>query len=1045
MLSVKEISKTYVPKKGVPVKALDNVSLSFADKGLVFILGKSGSGKSTLLNIMGGLDIADSGEFIIKGRSSKDFKAADFNAYRNTCVGFIFQEYNILEEFSVGENIAMALEFQGRAADSETMDNILKEVDLEGYAKRKPNELSGGQMQRVAIARALIKNPEIIMADEPTGALDSETGRQVLETLKKLSEDKLVIVVSHDREFAQQYGDRVIELADGKVIHDSEESANDNASCNVESYNADSYSVGSDNSESSSVENYNADSDNAEGGRDESKDKSAFIRSRLPYKRALKMGAVSIKSKPLRLVITMLLCFFSFTLMGVIDTGMAYSSKKVAVEGLANVGYDSIAAIGGQWKTDIREPDIMDYYSGMSQDELDELKESTGMDFRGVALLSVDNVRTHDLFFADEGALSGDNYSPYYTGALSGFLPAEDALIDSIGEIIAGRLPRSDKEIVITKYLYEQYVVAGYRYQDTSSDELIYVAPSQLKSPQEFLDINPLIEYNQYVSGKRVRIDTWTVVGILDTGADKNGMFDNLKPSKDNWARDTLYDYEIRHNCSQYFQYGYHSLGYVKTEQYEEFTNGQQVYPNGVNPWAKAARGEIFLDKNTRISILGAAKDCDLDKVNEVIWLDGKQRTKLEDNEIVIGMNAANKIIVSDIYSEMKYYSHNKIYLNGEVSFERCRIGDLTRAGAEIAICQYAERVPFDKLQPFIDYIKEDRQRLRVSFYYSNEHFRTDKWDIDNMDETQWRLAYAGYLNETNYSVNDNSYTGGYYSNITGLPTGEQIALTDGYKIYIQAKLENFTYNTEFEEAYVDFLQASSYQNSAYRSNASALKIVGIYVMNYDDALYLDRADPYVFSNKIYEMAPEKEFRYAFAVAKMPTERKDIQMLIDFHYNNNGRQAKLINGVVELTSSITVSVYGWIDNILQYAMIVLVIMSVAQLSNYIAASIYERRKDIGILRALGAKSGDICAIFCTESVIVALINCALSIIATPLICVGVNSVLPKLFHINVKLFYFGIRQAAVIFGMGIGTALLASIIPIIRICRKQPIDSIRGK
>ena len=144
----------------------------------------------------------------------------DFDSYRNTFIGFIFQEYNILNEFSVEQNIALALELQGKSKDRAKIMEILASVEMEKFAKRKPNTLSGGQKQRIAIARALVKDPEIIMADEPTGALDSTTGKQVFDTLKKLSAEKLVIVVSHDREFAEIYGDRIIELKDGKVISD---------------------------------------------------------------------------------------------------------------------------------------------------------------------------------------------------------------------------------------------------------------------------------------------------------------------------------------------------------------------------------------------------------------------------------------------------------------------------------------------------------------------------------------------------------------------------------------------------------------------------------------------------------------------------------------------------------------------------------------------------------------------------------------------------------------------------------------------------------
>ena len=165
MLEVRNLKKTYKTKGGKETKALDDISIKFEEKGLVFLLGKSGSGKSTLLNIIGGLDKPDEGEIIIKGKNSKDFSASDFDSYRNTFIGFVFQEYNILNEFSVEQNIALALELQGKKNDKEKVEDLLQQVDLLGFAKRKPNTLSGGQKQRVAIARALIKNPEIIMAD----------------------------------------------------------------------------------------------------------------------------------------------------------------------------------------------------------------------------------------------------------------------------------------------------------------------------------------------------------------------------------------------------------------------------------------------------------------------------------------------------------------------------------------------------------------------------------------------------------------------------------------------------------------------------------------------------------------------------------------------------------------------------------------------------------------------------------------------------------------------------------------------------------------
>ena len=220
MFEVRNLKKTYYPKKGVPVEALKGISLQFEDRGLVFILGKSGSGKSTLLHLMGCLDRATDGEILLNGVSSKDFTDEDFDNFRGDYLGFVFQDYNLLPDFNVEENIALGQELIGKKADN--TKEMLELVGLADMAKRKPAELSGGQRQRVASARALAKDPKIIFADEPTGALDEETGKSILSLLKTLSKEKLVIVVTHDRDFAETYGDRIIELADGKIISDTE-------------------------------------------------------------------------------------------------------------------------------------------------------------------------------------------------------------------------------------------------------------------------------------------------------------------------------------------------------------------------------------------------------------------------------------------------------------------------------------------------------------------------------------------------------------------------------------------------------------------------------------------------------------------------------------------------------------------------------------------------------------------------------------------------------------------------------------------------------
>ena len=212
MIELKNVFKTYKSKKSKNTTAINGISFAFEGKGMTFILGKSGSGKSTLLNVIGGLDKYDKGDILILGKSSEEFKTADLDSYRNTYVGFIFQEFNLLEDYDVYENIILALQLQQKEINESEVDKLLERLELTDLKTRKVNELSGGQKQRVAIARALIKNPKIILADEPTGNLDSKTGRQVMELLKEISKEKLVVVVSHDEEYAKTYGDRILNL-----------------------------------------------------------------------------------------------------------------------------------------------------------------------------------------------------------------------------------------------------------------------------------------------------------------------------------------------------------------------------------------------------------------------------------------------------------------------------------------------------------------------------------------------------------------------------------------------------------------------------------------------------------------------------------------------------------------------------------------------------------------------------------------------------------------------------------------------------------------
>ncbi|MFV0394682.1 MAG: ATP-binding cassette domain-containing protein [Coprobacillaceae bacterium] len=222
MLEIKSINKSYTTGD-FKQQVLNNVSINFRESEFVAILGPSGSGKTTLLNIVGGLDQYDSGDLVINEKSTKKFKQKDWDAYRNNCIGFIFQSYNLITHISILANVEMAMTLSGVSGSVRKQKAlaVLDKVGLKEHAHKRPNQLSGGQMQRVAIARALVNDPDIILADEPTGALDTKTSVQIMELIKEIAEDKLVIMVTHNPELAHEYANRIIELKDGNMVNDS--------------------------------------------------------------------------------------------------------------------------------------------------------------------------------------------------------------------------------------------------------------------------------------------------------------------------------------------------------------------------------------------------------------------------------------------------------------------------------------------------------------------------------------------------------------------------------------------------------------------------------------------------------------------------------------------------------------------------------------------------------------------------------------------------------------------------------------------------------
>ena len=647
-LEVRNLIKTYKIKNQDPVKALDDVSLLFPETGLVFILGKSGSGKSTLLNVMGGLDSLDGGEIIINDRSSKDFSGSEMDSYRNTYLGFIFQEYNILNDFNIHDNVALAIELQNRKADDATIEKILEEVDLKGFGKRKPSEMSGGQKQRVAIARALVKDPKIIFADEPTGALDSNTGKAVFETLKKLSETRLVVCVSHDRDFAEHFGDRVIEMKDGKVISDitkrnvapeeartgismiganvirlekgreltaadlpiinaalkkSEGQAFISVDPHVNETICESARISKDGERQ---EFFDTDQKEVKAGTGKWK----AIKSRFPMRDAFRMGVKSLAVKPVRLVFTILLSFSAFALFGLTATMARVDSVSIET----NTLYDS----------GIRILDVTRSGSGsntFSQATADDAASAFGTKVH--PYINFDS-SINQTFGEDKRTV----YNPYYLTRFSKVVAYDDELRANLGFTLEsgnGRLPEQDNEILVTDWYTLAFKDFGY-----------YTSRTNFVSGENF-KVSDILG---------TKIGNYTIVGILSTGIEsKLSEFSQLK------GLYSFSDYEVSYRVQGIT--GGAKAGLVFMTQ------------GGLNKYAEqyGSRGSYYTNYSFNIDESEYQVNFSKSAKSENIRFFSEGKTSLEEDEVAISENMLDQYIKN--VSGLKKIGTDSLFLSG--------------------------------------------------------------------------------------------------------------------------------------------------------------------------------------------------------------------------------------------------------------------------------------------------------------------------------------------------------------------------------------------
>ena len=974
MLEVIGLTKVYSSKKGAEVRALDGVTLKFPEKGMVFLLGKSGSGKSTLLNVCGGLDAPTGGEIIVKGRSSKDFSQSDFDSYRNTFIGFIFQEYNILNEFSVEDNIALALELQGKPKDKAAVEALLREVDLVGFAKRKPNTLSGGQKQRIAIARALVKSPEIIMADEPTGALDSNTGRQVFETLKKLSRDKLVIVVSHDRDFAEQYGDRVIELSDGKVLTDVTKSQIESQSL-TENVNTvgDVLCVKSGSSltdgdfekikaflkntagdliianNKKDIDGFKKVSRISEDGAKEvfvdtdesrlpkkqyTKEDSRFIRSKLPLRHAIKIGMSSLGSKPVRLTFTVLLCTVAFVLFGLLSTLSFYDSDATFRQTMQDAG--STMKVGKNYKVEStwytaggdKSSYISAYETRFSDSEVESMRADFGADVFGSVPVSVSlNTRS--------------TVSSYYVNKINdiAYLPEGNSLRGAIN----GTYPEGEKEIVLTEYLADvlfackTYTSDGKPLELTSRDELI---------------------------GKTLSIagTDYKVTGIINVGeipAEYAVLVDGQ-----------TVDERLTAQFMSYLNDSMNQMAFVSEARLKTIARDNPVYvPNNYMEHRMVA---VITKGAPKFPEWSNAQYMPYSEINKnYAYTSASGKTEPTDNEVIVTetvlcnlINEALSPILSEGTENQDYYDLSML------------IGELYSKGTHKEINGKTELVPFTAAEldarraKFMPLIKKCGIPLKLTTKLFNSSQNSAIGEVITYDI----IGFATYPTDNDAA----DYI--FVSEATNKKLWDEQKRTLDY----------------YEEIYTE-----------YEIDKEA--IYGKLFLPYDGSE--EQTEKYL---KMYK---NEDFS---------ADSSRVDLMGSFIEN-----IKMVDGLVKSLSKAFL-----------YVGIVLAVFAALLFSNFISVSISQKKREIGILRAVGARSADVFKIFFSESFFIALVCVVLSTIGSVIICGYLNAEFAT--GIGASLFVFGPLSFGVLILIAFLTVVAATFIPVNTAAKKKPVDSIRA-
>ena len=991
MLKLIYVKKIYTTKAG-DVAAMDGITVEFPDHGMIFINGKSGSGKTTLLNVVGGLDGFDSGEIIIDGKNFSTFTDSDYDSYRNTFVGFIFQEYNLLPDYTVEKNIKIANELQGKETTRERISELMAEFDIAGLENRKISELSGGQKQRVAIVRSLVKDPKIIMADEPTGALDSVTGIQVVETLKKLSKDKLVIVVSHDLELAEKFADRIIRIVDGQIVEDVTLTDTEIRG----NLHADELAL---TVKAGANLNFNETEELLKAIREKKKinftekvivrqkqktkevkdikeeGQVKLINSKMKFTSAAELGIKSLGIKPGRLIFTIILSVVAFAVFGLFDTIASYKDARAIQNILKTSDYQGVSVYQ---EYDVSSPY---YYNGsnsnvnlvkFTEEEIKKLSSETGYNFRPVydladaypadynnfyQITNITDVDGNELKLEVGKTISTSVGALYYIPQVAGFVEFKESEIEyhTIDEVEYAK--------VIDKNGFNLRLVAG------NLPKFYYDEKSGVANDREVAISKYLAESILYWNG-----------GNLDPNL--------LKP-------ELLIGSQIKVNNVNYFITGVYDTGDILSK-YDELKTIPKMPNNSLGNDFKT-----YLNSGLFTNFIVSEGFTDYYRTNKTVNHVEKQR-------------------IAGCYAQNTAYKFN--FGDGTKSYE-LRIGTRENKFYNVKDIDTSKIVMFDEDRNENISLADDEVLVNLAYldelykYESDFAYTYAAGDSAILEIYKNALVKDHFITATK-EVKDNVKN--YINRI------KLIIKTPGCQVKDHIKTLTLTINED---------------------KVKEFKVVGVYMgvdTDINKPTSISVTYPVALNTKGLESigVNPNQGVYGRVIAPINDSRKATKSLATMMTSGKIRLVWYGNTILNLINEGGEMIMQF-ANLFLYIAIILAVFSIFMLYNYISASIVAKKQSIGVLRALGSGSKDIFLMFMTESLIISLINGVLASIVAGVGCIFVNMYIRNIMDLAIDFALYGSRQVIIIMIASIVTATVSSLLPIIKISKEKPVKLIR--